>query len=252
VAGRILIGTSGWSYPHWLGGAFYPPGVRGAKCLPYYAGQFPTVEINSTYYRLPREGFAARWRRVTPARFVFAVKMWQQVTHRKRLAGVAEEVGAHFAACADLGAKFGPLLVQLPPSFQKDLPLLEEFAGQCTAAWKRQFPRRRLLAAAEFRHTSWNAPDTRRLLERLRWSLVLADMGPFAIDEPLSHGFIYVRRHGPGGGDRGYSDEELGKLAKRIHNWSAAGRKVYVYFNNDVHAHAPRNASTLMDMLARG
>jgi uncharacterized protein YecE (DUF72 family) len=249
MAGKVRIGTSGWSYPHWLGGVFYPAGVRGGACLGYYAGIFPTVEINMTYYRLPREALAARWAGIVPGRFVFAVKMWRQVTHRKRLANVPEELEAYFAACEGLAGRFGPLLVQLAPSFRKDLPRLEEFAGECAAAWKRHFPRRRLLGAAEFRHTSWHDDDTRALLSRLGWSLVLADMGDFAIDQPLEKGFVYVRRHGPGAGETGYSDGELGLLAERIRTWSAAGRDVYVYFNNDVHGHAPRNAAALMEMI---
>ena len=251
MAGKICIGTSGWSYPHWLKGAFYPTGVRGGKCLPYYAERFETVEINSTYYRLPRPGWAARWAEVTPPGFTFSVKMWRQVTHRKRLAGVGEEVEAHFSATAGLAGRHGPLLIQLPPSFRSDLPLLADFAACCAEAWGRHFPRRRLVAAVEFRHTSWNHPETRALLERLGWSLVLADMGDFGIDEPLSKGFLYVRRHG-GGGDGGYSDAELGRLADRIGEWSSAGRDVYVYFNNDVHAYAPRNAATLIGMIDQG
>jgi uncharacterized protein YecE (DUF72 family) len=251
MAGKVLIGTSGWSYAHWLKGAFYPAGVRGGQCLIYYAGRFGTVEINSTYYRLPGAGFAARWREVTPGGFVFAVKMWQQVTHRKRLRQVAEELERYFAALAELRSKFGPLLIQLPPSFGKDLPRLEAFAGACAGAWKKQFPRRRLRAAMEFRHRSWNAADARALLGRLGLTLVLADMGDFAVDEPLPEGFVYIRRHGPGGGATGYSDAEMGQLAERIRRLSAAGRDVYVYFNNDAHAHAPRNATTLMEMLAR-
>jgi uncharacterized protein YecE (DUF72 family) len=245
VAGKVLIGTSGWSYKHWLGGAFYPTGVRGGDCLPYYAKSFPTVEINCTYYSLPRRGWAARWKQVTPAGFVFAVKMWQMVTHRRRLLGVDENLQDHFEACAELGGKFGPLLVQLPPSFRENLPLLEDFAGRCAQAWQQCMGRRRLPAAVEFRHRSWNNDATRALLEKLGWSLVLADMGEFAIDQPLTKGFIYVRRHGPGGGDTSYSNDALAHLAERIRAWSAAGRDVYVYFNNDVHAHAPRNAETL-------
>ena len=251
MAGKVLIGTSGWSYAHWLDGAFYPPGVKGGKCLPYYAEKFPTVEINSTYYRLPKSGYAARWKEVTPAGFVFAVKMSRQVTHLRRLAGVEEELDRFFASTADLGNKFGPLLIQLPPSFQVDLPLLKDFAAQCQAAWKRYFPRRKLRAAMEFRHTSWNSDETRELLESLGFSLVLADMGNFAIDEPLSKGFIYIRRHGPAGGDTSYSNAQLRKLADRIRDFSAQGRDVYVYFNNDVHAYAPHNAATLMEMLSK-
>jgi len=252
MAGKVLIGTSGWSYPHWLDGAFYPPGVRGGACLPYYAGRFDTVEINSTYYRLPRPQFAARWAEVTPGGFRFAVKMWGQVTHRRRLRDVDEQLEVFFAACAPLGAKFGPLLVQLPPSFGRDLDRLEAFARSCRKAWQRHFPRRRLRVGVEFRHTSWNHPDTRACLGHLGWSLVLADMGEFAIDEPLDAGFVYVRRHGPGGGETGYDSTRLERLARRIRRWSGRGRDVYVYFNNDVGAHAPRNAAELAELVARG
>ena len=87
MGGKVRIGTSGWSYAHWLKGAFYPAGVRGGDCLAYYAEHFTTVEINSTYYRLPRPGVAEKWLLNTPRDFVFAVKMWQMVTHRKRIVG---------------------------------------------------------------------------------------------------------------------------------------------------------------------
>ena len=250
MAGKVKVGTSGWSYAHWLNGAFYPAGVRGGQCLPWYAQHFPTVEINATYYRLPKPSFAQRWKQLTPPEFLFAVKMWQMVTHRRRLAGVEDNLDGFFAACGPLGGKFGPLLVQLPPSFRKDLPRLRDFAATCRAAWGRHFPRRRLLAAVEFRHRSWNDQPTRQLLAELGWSLVLADMGDFAIDEPLQAGFIYIRRHGPAGGDTSYGDAQLRALARRIAAWADAGRDVYVYFNNDVHAHAPRNAARLMEFIA--
>ncbi len=249
MAGKVRIGTSGWSYAHWLKGAFYPRGVYGGKCLGFYAERFSSVEINSTYYRLPRAGAAERWRLVTPRTFVYAVKMWQMVTHRKRLAGVAEDLERFFAATGELGEKFGPLLVQLPPSFRAEPSRLEDFAARCQSAWQQRFGRRRLRAAVEFRHRSWNAPPTRGLLGRLGWSLVLADMGDFAVDEPLESGFVYVRRHGPGGGDTSYGDDRLARLAERIRQWSAAGRDVYVYFNNDAHAHAPRNAARLDELV---
>lgn len=251
MAGTVRIGTSGWSYAHWLKGAFYPRGVYGSKCLDFYAERFPTVEINSTYYRLPRTAAAERWRLVAPRGFVYAVKMWQMVTHRKRLAGVEDDLERFFAATGELGETFGPLLVQLPPSFRAEPARLEDFAACCNRAWRRRFGRRRLRAAVEFRHRSWDDPLTRGLLGRLGWSLVLADMGDFAIDEPLESGFVYVRRHGPGGGDTSYDDRRLARLAERIRRWSAAGRDAYVYFNNDAHAHAPRNAARLAE-LARG
>ncbi|KPK86665.1 MAG: hypothetical protein AMJ81_00685 [Phycisphaerae bacterium SM23_33] len=251
MAGKVRIGTSGWSYSHWLKGAFYADGVRGGDCLGYYAGHFPSVEINSTYYRLPRPSFAEKWFANTPEDFVFAVKMWQMVTHRKRLAGVEGDLESFFSACRGLGSKFGPLLIQLPPSFHKDLRRLGEFAAACEQLWQRHLPPRPGRVAVEFRHTSWNDDQTRGLLSRPGWSLVLADMGDFAIDEPLGQGFIYIRRHGPAGGDTSYSDRQLRALADRIAGWSAAGRDVYVYFNNDAHAHAPHNAAALMEIVGR-
>lgn len=248
MAGQIHIGTSGFSYEHWTGGAYYPRGLRAAEHLKFYSADFDTVEINSSFYRLPAAGVALRWREQTPPRFVFAMKLWRAITHYRRLRRSADLLNKFFGSTGELDKKYGPLLVQLPPGMKVDLPRLEDFAGQLKAMWRQYFSRRRMRAAVEFRHESWFSPQCRGLLARLGWSLVLAE-GGHAVDEPLEKGFIYVRRHGPGGGENGYSESELQALAGRIRDWSGGGRDVFVYYNNDYEAHAVANARRLRAIL---
>ncbi|MFQ6049145.1 MAG: DUF72 domain-containing protein, partial [Phycisphaerae bacterium] len=211
--GRLYVGTSGWAYKHWAAGRFYPQGLRPSEWLGYLAERFPTVEVNSSFYRLPSESMVQRWCDLTGPQFRFAVKLWRLITHRKRLIDCREPLGVFLAVAKTFGRKRGPLLVQLPPSMHKDLPRLERFLDDLRAAMGRTTWR----LAVEFRHPSWADDQTTALLDAHRAALCLADMPSCPFTEPGQADFIYIRRHGPGGRYRGrYSPRHIAADAQRI------------------------------------
>jgi len=124
---KVWIGTSGYVYRHWRKGVFYPPKLKQREELAYYAARFPTVELNNPFYRLPTPEMFLRWREVTPEGFRFAVKASRYITHIKRLLDVADEIALLMERAELLGPKLGPVLFQLPPNQQIDLPRLGAF-----------------------------------------------------------------------------------------------------------------------------
>ncbi len=248
-AGKCHIGTSGWCYSHWAKGRFYPKGLKQGDWLRFFAGHFSTVEINASFYRLPKVEMVSRWREVTGSRFRFAVKLWRRITHEKRLADCARELQDFLAVAAELGPKRGPLLVQLPPSMGRDLGLLERFLIDL----KRTIGRARWKVTVEFRRTDWLCEPVYKLLDGYGVAVCLADLERCPITEPNDVGFVYIRRHGPGGRYRGcYAAEHTAADADRVRAWLAAGRDVYVYFNNDAEGYALDNARQLIAALGAG
>jgi uncharacterized protein YecE (DUF72 family) len=246
--GRLYVGTSGWSYRHWAGGRFYPKGLKPGDWLGYLAEQFPTVEINSTFYRAPTEAMVRRWRDTVGTRFRFAVKLWRMITHRKHLVDCDEQLRSFLAVAGGFGAKRGPLLVQLPPSLHKDLLRLDGFLGKLRAA----MGRKRWRIAVEFRHASWTDAETTALLDDHNAALCLADMPHCPFTDPGSADFVYMRRHGPGGSYGGcYSQHHIADDARRVRAWLESGRDVYVYYNNDLDGHAVDNARQLLSACGR-
>jgi uncharacterized protein YecE (DUF72 family) len=244
--GAIRIGCSGWNYAHWRYGVFYPERLPASRWLEFYAERFGTVELNTTFYRLPTRRAVADWVARTPDDFVFAVKVSRYVTHVKRL----RDVGEHLPILLDrleplLGTpKLGPLLWQLPPTFKRDDERLARALDEIPAG---------LETALEPRHESWFADDVVRLLAERDVALVVADRPEirfFQRDESTA-GFAYVRFHRGSRGRRGnYSDSELTEWSRRIRRWSAR-RDVYAYFNNDWEGFAPANALALRSLTAR-
>ena len=242
--GRCYIGTSGWSYPHWAKGLFYPEGLKPGLWLPFLARYFNTVEVNVSFYRLPKPEMISRWREVTPGRFRFAVKLWRRITHEKRLRNCARELQEFFGVAGEFGTKRGPVLVQLPPSLKVDAELLDGFLADL----RRITGKQRWRVAVEFRHLSWLCAPVYDLLNRHKAALCLADMPNCAITEPNDAPFVYLRRHGPGGKYRGlYGEKHIQTDAERIHTWLKDGRDVFVYYNNDIGGYAVANAFQLAD-----
>jgi uncharacterized protein YecE (DUF72 family) len=246
TAPRVLVGCSGWNYPHWRNGVFYPRGLPARDWLSFYAERFDTVELNSTFYRLPSPSAVEGWVSQTPERFTFAAKVSRFVTHVKRL----RDVEAHLPLLLDrleplVGArKLGPLLWQLPPTFRRDDERLETALAV--------FPPG-LRHAIEFRHESWFAGAVADLLRSRNVALVIADRPEIRSFQThdLTADFVFVRLHYGSHGRRGnYSRAELEEWAGRIRRW-ADGRDVYAYFNNDWEGFAPANARTLAKLLAR-
>jgi uncharacterized protein YecE (DUF72 family) len=236
------IGCSGWNYDHWRNGVFYPPRYPPREWLDYYSRHFDTVEVNSTFYRLPRRDAVANWVRTSPAGFLFAVKMSRYITHIRRLRELGAGVRTFYERIAPLvgSAKLGPVLWQLPGNFRRDDERLAE-------ALARLPPGRHCF---EFRHESWFVPEVYELLRSSGAALVIADdpRRPFQTHE-LTAGWTYLRFHHGSRGRRGnYSKWELEEWAQRIEGWRRTV-DVYAYFNNDWEGFAVRNALWLRDRL---
>jgi uncharacterized protein YecE (DUF72 family) len=230
----LRIGCSGWNYDHWRNGVFYPPRLPLHRWLEYYAQHFDTVEVNATFYRLPREGAVANWVASTPAGFLFAVKMSRYVTHVKRLRDLPASLALFYGRLAPLvaAAKLGPVLWQLPPTFRRDDGRLAETLAQLPSGRH----------CFEFRHESWFVDEIYELLRAHAVALVVGDSPryPFQTQE-LTADWTFVRfHHGRRGRGGNYSVRELEEWAKRIEEWRER-MDVYAYFNNDWNGYAVRN-----------
>jgi uncharacterized protein YecE (DUF72 family) len=227
-------------YRHWQG-RFYPPKLRAADQLAFYAAAFDTVELNNSFYRQPtREQFEA-WARAVPEGFLFAVKGSRYVTHIKRLAVAQESVDRVVDSARGLGDRLGPILFQLPANFQADLARLEDFLRQLPPDVR---------VTLEFRHDSWFVPTVFSLMKRHHVALCIADSPTIPQSLELTTDFTYVRfHHGPHG--VGYSTRTLETWAERINGWRGMGLDVYAYFNNDADAWAIRNARMLRSLLVQ-
>ena len=237
----IRIGTSGWHYDHWKE-LFYPPGLPKSKWFEHYAQHFDTVEINNTFYHLPKETSLVRWQEQAPKNFLYAVKANRYITHIKRLKDVSEEVERFFDRIGLLKNKLGPVLYQLPPSMREDLDLLEGFI--------KLLPKK-LPAVFEFRDNSWFSEDTFKLLNKCNAAFCVHDLVGKETPRVVTTDIVYVRFHGPSGRYRGnYSKSMLKSWAKWLKDRTKEARSVYAYFNNDVGGHAIKNAKALREQLS--
>jgi len=229
-ASRLLAGASGYAYQEWKG-SFYPPNIRPEAMLAWYAERLPSVEINNTFYRMPKANVLESWASSTPEGFRFAIKASRRITHMARLKpeAAADSVGFLYRNLAALGAKRGPVLFQLPPFMKKDLPRLSEFL--------------RLLpeghgAAFEFRNESWFADDVYDTLKAAHAALCLSerqDNAPPPLVQTAPWGYVRLRLET-------YSDADLEQWAGRLA--ATAWREIYVYFMHE--PTAPAYAQTLM------
>jgi uncharacterized protein YecE (DUF72 family) len=236
----IRIGTSGWYYNHWAG-KFYPANLPKSKWFEYYAKQFDTVEINNTFYHLPKKKSVQRWYELAPKGFVYTVKANRYITHIKRLKGVSEPLERFFKMAGLLKEKLGPVLYQLPPSLHKDLDLLKAFI--------KLLPKRGL-SVFEFRHKSWYDEETLKLLDEKGAAFCIHDLGGLKTPRVITGDVIYIRFHGPTGRYAGnYTKKALQKWADWIKEHKKEVRSVYAYFNNDVAGHAIRNAKQIEEQL---
>ncbi|HUV41204.1 MAG TPA: DUF72 domain-containing protein [Sedimentisphaerales bacterium] len=232
----IRIGTSGWHYGHWAG-LFYPEQLPKSKWFAYYAGHFDTVEINNTFYQLPKPVSLKNWYAQAPVDFVYSVKANRFITHIRKLKEPSEAVGRFFERVGILKEKLGVVLYQLPPSLHKDLGRLEAFIN----ILPKDVP-----CAFEFRHKSWFSNDTFALLETYGAAFCIHDLGGIDCPAVVTGKIIYIRFHGAAGRYQGsYSQAQLKNWARWIKDHTAGIEKVYVYFNNDFEAKAVANAKAL-------
>jgi len=238
----VRIGCSGWNYAHWRE-VVYPKGLPAARWLEHYATLFDTVEVNNTFYRLPKRDSVARWVEQTPEGFVFAVKASRYLTHVKRLTDLGPGVKRFYERIEPLvrSPKLGPVLWQLPGNFQRDDERLSAALDRLPAG-RHSF---------EFRHKSWFATEIYELLRVHGVGLVIGDHPerPFQTHE-LTADWTFIRFHyGSRGRNGNYSERELEEWAKRIDAWRSRV-EVYAYFNNDWHGYAVRNGRRLRKLLA--
>jgi uncharacterized protein YecE (DUF72 family) len=227
---RLLAGASGYSYKEWKG-KFYPADIKPEAMLAWYADRLPTVEINNTFYRMPKTTVLENWAATTPEGFRFSIKASQRITHMSRLKveTAAEPLGYLYRNLAALGAKRGPVLFQLPPNLKKDLPRLTEFLSLLPEGHN---------AAFEFRNDTWFDDDVYATLKGAGAALCLSereDNAPPPLIETAPWGYVRLRLET-------YSDGDLKTWARKLEatNW----RAIYVYFMHE--PTAPEYAKALM------
>ena len=239
---QIRIGCSGWNYRHWRG-PFYAEKLPQKHWFGHYAETFGTVELNTSFYRLPTADTFAKWRDQAPPGFRYAVKAPRFITHMKKLLDCAEPVGEFIERARNLGGTLGPLLYQLPPRLAFHRARTERFLDLLPP---------NLHHVLEFRDTSWIDAQVLALLDERGVGFCVHDMAgsttPFWASGPLA----YLRFHGGEGKYWGrYPDQRLLAAADWMVAQAAAGRPVWAYFNNDIHAHAIDDALTLRAMVAQ-
>lgn len=236
---NIHIGTSGWYYAHW-DTVFYPEKIKSDKRLNYYSHYFSSVEINSTFYRLPTEKTVKNWFKQVQDNFLFSIKASQYITHRKRLKDYKKSTERFFKILKYFGPKRGPVLFQLPPSFQINPDRLEEFISHLANQHQCVF---------EFRHKSWYCDEIYQLLNKYRIGLCITDLAGQLSPEVITSDFTYVRLHGPKAAYKGsYGTRKLKEWKKKIESWSNAGVAVYCYFDNVEKGYAIQDAKKLIKL----
>jgi uncharacterized protein YecE (DUF72 family) len=232
------VGTSGWTYPHWQG-VFYPPDRPKSRWLEYYAQHFDTVELNATFYRLPKPKVFENWHNRTPDGFLWSVKASKYITHTKRLKEPREPLERLYTTASGLGDKLAVVLFQLPPNLAFHEERFKQFCG---------FLNPNLRHALEVRHPSWITDNVLDLLRQYNVALCIADTaGRYPFHEVVTADFVYIRLHG----SRklyasNYSEEELQAWAEKIKAW---GKDTFVYFDNDFEGRAVKNAQRLKEIL---
>jgi len=234
----IYIGTSGWNYEHWKE-IFYPPDCPKSKWLEFYAQHYGTVELNASFYRLPKPQTFENWRTKTPDNFLWAVKANKYITHIKKIQDVEEPLERFFGSVELLKEKLGPILFQLPPSLSFDEAILSRFCDQLKGNH---------LYALEVRHSSWTKRRVIDILRDYNIALCISDTaGRYPYIEENTASFSYIRLHGSKKLYASeYTEEELHVFAKKIRDWS---RETYLYFDNDYGGYAIKNAKRLKEIL---
>jgi uncharacterized protein YecE (DUF72 family) len=233
---QLHAGTSGFSYDAWLG-SFYPPDLPGSEMLRFYGQRLATVEINNTFYRMPKASVLEGWSAQVPAGFVFALKASRRITHIKKLREVADDVAYLYRVAAALADRAGPVLFQLPPYLRKDLPLLRDFLALLPPGHR---------AALEFRHRSWLDDEVYEALRAADASLCVADAGE-ECDAPLlataSFGYLRLRR-------QDYDEAALTRWAERVRvqPWQSA----FVYFKHEDAGIGPALAERFQALFSDG
>lgn len=242
MAGAIHIGCSGWNYRHWRE-LFYPPKLPVKRWYEHYSATFSTVELNTSFYHLPKRETFDKWRDQAPPGFRYAVKAPRFITHMKKLKESAEPVEEFIGRARGLGPTIGPILYQLPPKWLCNRERLEEFIALLPPDLTHVF---------EFREKSWINEEVLALLDGRHVSFCVHDMPGSATPRWAAGPIAYIRFHGGEGKYWGrYSEEGLLGWTDWIVEQSRTGRDVWAYFNNDIDAHAIDDALTLRAMVSQ-
>ncbi|MDX2058499.1 MAG: DUF72 domain-containing protein [Gemmatimonadales bacterium] len=226
----FFVGTSGYAFKEWKG-PFYPAKLPDKDMLPYYASRFPTVEINNTFYRMPREKNLLDWAAQVPDGFRFAIKANQKITHHAQLRDAGALVAYLAQTVAVLGPKLGPTLFQLPPHLKKDIPRLAAFLDVVPKRWR---------IALEFRHRSWFDDDqVFTTLASRDAALCWSDQDDMATPPVPTASWGYVRLH-----KLDYTDPDLVEWADRLR--AAPWSDGFVYFKHD---HSPGSGPPVAESL---
>jgi uncharacterized protein YecE (DUF72 family) len=238
--GNVYIGTSGWSYKSW-DKEFYPKEIPKSEQFEFYATQFPTVEINSTFYRLPTLKSVRGWRDKAPPGFVYAVKGSRFITHMKKITNLDGALDKYFERIQPLQKRTGAVLWQLPPFLKKDAERLEKFLRMLPKSYR---------YGVEFRHPSWLDEEIFSILGKYDAAHVSLSSKGMPMNLTVTTDFIYIRFHGlEGGAAHDYTRVELEPWADFVREQSKVAKSVYAYFNNDINVRAPDNARMLMGMV---
>jgi uncharacterized protein YecE (DUF72 family) len=238
----IRIGTSGYHYKHWVG-PYYPADVKSPKMLEFYLRDFDTVELNNTFYQLPKEETFDAWRDSTPRDFLFAVKGSRFITHMIKLKDAERGLVNFLPRAERLRGKLGPILWQLPPHWKVNVERLEEFLSLLPPEHSYSF---------ELRNETWMTDEVLEVLRRYNAAFCIYELAGYQSPLELTADWTYIRLHGPTAFkyQGTYSDAQLAEWADRIKTWSRKLKRIYVYFDNDDSAYAVDNALTLKKLVA--
>jgi uncharacterized protein YecE (DUF72 family) len=215
---KVLVGTSGWAFKEWKG-SFYPEDLPDDGMLGFYASKFPTVEINNTFYRLPKEHVLQEWAAKVPDGFTISLKASQRITHHARIKAESAASALEFLLknLEALGTRLGPVLFQLPPNLQKDIPRLSAFVKLLPEG--RRF-------TIEFRHPSWFGDDVVEILRERQIAMCVIDQEEFASPMIPTADWGYLRLH-----RFDYNDQALETWARRL--MDEPFKEAYVFFKHD-------------------
>lgn len=221
-------------YDHWADGVFYPADLPKSQWLAHYQKYFDTVELNNTFYHLPKEQTFKNWHKAVPKKFVFAVKANRFITHIKRLNKAKDSVKLFMGRTKLLKENLGPILYQLPPRWKANPERLKDFV-KCLS--------KKNANVFEFRDTSWFNDEIYSILKKNKLNFCIYSMPGIDCPEAVTGSVVYIRMHGGSilyGSN--YADSELKDLAKQIKGFLKKKLTVYVYFNNDASGYAVKNA----------
>lgn len=247
---RLYLGTSGWSYADWEG-TLYPEGLPSGSRLAEYVKSYATVEIDSSFYGAPRRSTVRKWREISPEGFLFAAKFPQEVTHERSLVGSEDEAERFVRTMAELGDKLGPLLLQLPPSFDVEgMGVLEDFLKRLPGGFR---------YAVEVRHRSWLGSDLPEMLHERGVALTLIDYPRMPRMQEATTDFVYIRwlgdrREFPEGHThlKKERDEDLLWWSDLVDRFLEERETVFAYANNHYQNHSPSTLERFLEIRRGG